>query len=143
MWAPAGAGTLVDLARDRGGLSTRIDLFDRPEAALAAIAEGRATLAVLPAPELTAWRWWPRLLAESPVKPRIVARLPLFGDPDGMAGVGLARQEPDLPGDDVGMWVVPGRHDDPIDVAEGPEGGVHPLLARVRGRPDARPEERR
>src|SRR3546814_17907997 len=93
MWAPAGAGTLVDLARDRGGLSTRIDLFDHPEAALAAIAEGRATLAVLPAPELTAWRWWPRLLAESPVKPRIVARLPLFGDPDGMAGVGLACQE--------------------------------------------------
>lgn len=130
VWAPDGAEALVDLARDRGGISTRVELVPGPDAAIAAVAGGRATLAVLPAPELTAWRWWPVLLAESVSKPRIIARLPLFGGPDCLAGVGLACQEPDPSGDDVTLWAVAGRRDDAIDVAEGSDGVVRSLLAR-------------
>ena len=130
VWAPAGAEALVELARDRGGISTRIETVAGPDAAIAAIAHGRATLAVLPAPELTAWRWWPTLLACSPAKPRIVARLPLFGALDSVAGVGLACQEPDPSGDDVTLWAVAGRCRDAVDVAEGPDGTARSLLAR-------------
>lgn len=130
VWAPPGAEALLDLARDRGGSSTRIDTATGPEAALAAIAEGKATLAVLPAPELTAWRWWPTLLADNPAKPRIVARLPLFGGPDSIAGVGLACQEPDPSGDDVTLWAVAGRHAGAVDTVDGPDGISRSLLAR-------------
>lgn len=130
VWAPAGAEALVDLARDRGGSSTRVETVAGPTAALAAIAAGRATLAVLPAPELTAWRWWPALLVDSPSKPRIVARLPLFGGADCVAGVGLACQEPDPSGDDVTLWAVPGRREDAVDVAEAADGAACSLLAR-------------
>jgi len=104
--------------------------------ALAAVADGRATLAVLPAPELTAWRWWPSLLVNSPQKPRIVARLPLFGGPDAVAGVGVAFQDPDPSGDDVTLWVVPGRLDGAVDMATCPDGTELSLLA-VDGWPTA------
>lgn len=129
VWAPPGAEALVGLARDRGGVSTRIEVVDTPAAALAAVADGRATLAVLPAPELGAWRWWPSLLVESRPEPRIVARLPLFGDPDSAAGVGVACQEPDPSGDDVTLWVIPGRVEGAVDVAQGPDGAALSLVA--------------
>lgn len=138
VWAPAGAETLVDLAHDRGGVSTRVETVTGPAAALAAVAEGRATLAVLPTPELTAWRWWPTLLVDSPAKPRIVARLPLFGDlgPGAVAGVGVACQAPDPSGDDVTLWAVPGDLPEAVDRATGADGAALSLLA-VDGWPDA------
>ena len=132
VWAPAGAEALVDLAHDRGGVSTRVVRVAEPAEALAAVAEGRATLAVLPAPELTAWRWWPLLLGDSLPKPRIVARLPLFGDPlsGAVAGVGVACQDPDPSGDDVTLIIVPGRAEGALDVIDGPDGAPRSLLAR-------------
>ena len=138
VWAPEGAEALVDLARDRGGSSTRVETVAEPATALAAVADGRATLAVLPAPELTAWRWWPSLLVESAPKPRIVARLPLFGGPDSgtVAGVGVACQDPDPSGDDVTLWVSPGRIDGAVDTAAGPDGAALSLIA-VDGWPAA------
>ena len=136
VWAPAGAEALVDLARDRGCVSTRVDTVDDPAAALAAIADGRATLAVLPAPELTRWRWWPLLLVDSPLKPRIIARLPLFGGPDTVAGVGVGCQDPDPSGDDVTLWVTPSRVAAAIDTAGAVDGPAQSLLA-VDGWPAA------
>lgn len=130
VWAPAGAEALVDLARDRGGVSTRVETVADADAALAAVADGRATLAVLPAPELTAWRWWPSLLAESSAKPRIVARLPLFGAADSsvVAGVGVACQDPDPSGDDATLYAVPGRVAGAVDTVDGPDGTPYSLL---------------
>lgn len=142
VWAPAGAEALVELARDRGGVSTRVETIADPAAALAAMAEGRATLAVLPAPELASelasWRWWPSLLMDSDPKPRIVARLPLFGTDDSgaVAGVGVACQEPDPSGDDVTLWAVPGRLAGAVDTVTGPDGAALSLLA-VDGWPAA------
>lgn len=129
VWAPAGAEAIVDLARDRGGVSTRVETVDDPASALAAVADGRATLAVLPAPELTQWRWWPLLLVESPSKPRIIARLPLFGGADTIAGVGVGFQEPDPSGDDVTLWVAPGRIEAAFDAVESAGGPPQSLLA--------------
>ncbi|MEQ8394004.1 chorismate mutase [Thalassobaculum sp.] len=131
VWAPAGAEALVDLARDRGGVSTRVEAVDGPAAALAAVAEGRATLAVLPTPELIQWRWWPLLLVDSPLKPRIIARLPLFGAPgsDALAGVGVGCQEPDPSGDDVTLCVVPGTVGSAVDTAKTVDGSALSLLA--------------
>lgn len=130
VWAPPGAEALLALARDRGGISTRVEPAATAAAALDAVVAGRATLAVLPAPELTAWRWWPSLLAESPAKPRIIARLPLFGGTESVAGVGLACQDPDPSGDDVTLWALPGRHDGALDIAADAAGATWSLLAR-------------
>jgi len=147
VWAPEGAESLIELARDRGGVSTRVEAVATPAAALAAVTEGRATLAVLPAPELSAWRWWPELLVDTPEKPRIVARLPLFGEPDStaIAGVGVGFQEADPSGDDVTLCVVPGPVHGPlaartIDTGAASDGASLSLLA-LEGwvAPDAMP----
>lgn len=130
VWAPPGAEALLALARDRGGISTRVEPAATAAAALDAVAAGRATLAVLPAPELTAWRWWPTLLAQSSAKPRIIARLPLFGGAESVAGVGLACQDPDPSGEDVTLLAVPGRQPGAVDTAADATGETWSLLAR-------------
>ena len=138
VWAPAGAEALVDLARDRGGVSTRVETVNDPATALAAVAEGRATLAVLPTPELAQWRWWPLLLVDSPLKPRIIARLPLFGvrDSSVIAGVGIGCQDPDPSGDDITLCVVPRAEGSAVDTAKTGDGTVQSLLA-IDGWPSA------
>ena len=109
VFAPAGSETIVDLARDRGGVSTRVETVDSPAAAIAATLDGRATLAVLPDLTDTRWRWWPVLLKSDPSgpKPRVIARLPLFGATPCPA-FGVAPQDPDPSGEDVTLYALRG-----------------------------------
>jgi len=109
VFAPAGSEAIVDLARDRGGVSTRVEAVDSPTAAIAATLDGRATLAVLPDLADTRWRWWPVLLKSDPSgpKPRVIARLPLFGAAPCPA-FGIAPQDPDPSGEDVTLYALRG-----------------------------------
>ncbi|NQW09821.1 MAG: chorismate mutase [Alphaproteobacteria bacterium] len=127
VWAPEGAETVADLARARGGVSTEIRMVADAAAALSAITVERATLAVLPCPTLTRWRWWPQLLIEGLARPRIVARLPLFGDV-AIPAVCVAGQDPDPSGDDDTLYAVPGSISGALDVAPAPRGGVWSLM---------------
>lgn len=120
VYAPDGAGAVLDLARDRGGAATRLERMDTAEAAIEAAVDGRATLAVLPDIADPRWRWWPRLLPESrrtEPKPRVIARLPLFGD-DALPAYGVAPQDPDPSGDDVTLYALEGAVDGALDTAE-------------------------
>lgn len=132
VYVPDGADAVVDLARDRGGAATRLERVDSAEAAIAAAVDGRATLAVLPDIADSRWRWWPRLLQESldPTpgpKPRVIARLPLFGE-DGLPAYGVAPQDPDPSGDDVTLYALEGTVDGALDTAE-IEGARWSLIA--------------
>lgn len=127
VWAPEGAAGIVELARGRGGVSTGIRAVPDATAALNAVTLERATLAVLPCPTLTRWRWWPLLLGESLVRPRIVARLPLFGEA-AIPAVCVAAQDPDPSGDDDTLYAVPGSISGALDVAPAQQGGVWSLM---------------
>lgn len=127
VWDPSGTGSVLEQARDRGGISTRVELVSSAEAALDAVASGRATLAVLPALRDAEWRWWPLLLADRSPKPRVIARLPFFGA--GEDSVGVAAQEPDSSGDDISYFAAPGELDGALDTATGPDGGTWSLLS--------------
>lgn len=127
VFAPKGEDTLIDLARDRGGCSTRLERVNSPKAALSMVASGAATLAVLPAPGEVRWRWWPLLIEEFDLKPRIVARLPLFATEGGDA-VGVAVQDPDPSGDDVSYFAVEGAAQGALDQANSADGRTWSLV---------------
>jgi chorismate mutase len=127
VWDPSGGGSVLEQARDRGGISTRVELVSSAEAALDAVTAGRATLAVLPALRTTEWRWWPLLLADRTPKPRVIARLPFFGA--GEDSVGVAAQDPDASGDDISYFAAPGELRGALDTATGPDGEVWSLLS--------------
>jgi len=117
VYAPEGSAGVAELARDRGGAATRLEVVDSAEAAIRAAVDGRATLAVLPDIADSRWRWWPLLLRDSAEKPRVIARLPLFGATD-VPAYGVAAQEPDPSGDDVTLFAVEGLVDGALDTAE-------------------------
>ena len=122
VYAPEGAECALDLARDRGGAATRLELVDSAEAAIDAAVSGRATLAVLPDVADSRWRWWPQLVStaeqnSSTQKPRVIARLPLFGE-GGVPAYGIAPQDPDPSGDDVTLYAVRGTAEGALDTAE-------------------------
>lgn len=117
VFAPQGATGILDLARDRGGAVTRVVTADSAADALAATVRGSATLAVLPDIADARWRWWPLLLQESDPKPRVLARLPLFGAGD-VPAYGLAAHDPDPSGDDVTLYAVAGKVEGAVDTAE-------------------------
>lgn len=117
VYAPEGAEAIFDLARDRGGAVTRIELVDSADAAIDACVSGRATLSVLPDIADSRWRWWPQLIGESVSKPRVIARLPLFGEA-GCPAYGVAPQDPDPSGDDVTLYAVRGSAQGALDTAE-------------------------
>lgn len=120
VYAPDGAETILDLARDRGGAATRLERVDSAEAAIAAAVDGRATLAVLPDIADSRWRWWPELIqtsTESGPEPRVIARLPLFG-PASVPCYGVAPQDPDPSGADVTLYALKGAVEGALDTAE-------------------------
>jgi chorismate mutase / prephenate dehydratase len=97
-----------DLAREYCGTASMIISMDSADATIDAVADGSAQIAILPGIENgEAWRWWPRLLAPSTIKPRILARLPYFKDAahDADALI-IGPQEPEPSGDDRTLFAV-------------------------------------
>ncbi len=90
VFAPSPGSGHARLAREHFGAATPIRTLPTPARALAAIADGEASVAVLPAPEegdTPEAAWWTRL--DSP-RIQVVARLPFFrprfveGDPEAL-----------------------------------------------------------
>ncbi len=107
VFAPAGAESLVEIARDRGGVSTQVTIAESADAAIADVINGRATLAVLPDVADPRWRWWPLLLdtTRPNPKPRVIARLPFF-ETSPCPAFGVAAQDPDPSGDDITLYAT-------------------------------------
>lgn len=110
VYAPENSAGLWDLARDHYGSQTAMSGLRSTGEVLRAIADGRATLGILPVPGQSDVEPWWRFLAagEAPVL-RIVARLP-FGAPgnarsDGDAFV-VGAIEPEPSGADRSLYVI-------------------------------------
>lgn len=76
---PQGPG-FWDIARDHYGSHTPMQVFGSTTQVIRAVAEGRATLGVLPMPqEEEADPWWRHLLSGRGTAPQVIARLPFGG----------------------------------------------------------------
>jgi len=76
---PAGPG-FWDIARDHYGSHTPMLTFGSATQVIRAVAEGRATVGVLPMPqEEEADPWWRQLLSGREATPHVIARLPFGG----------------------------------------------------------------
>jgi len=79
-----------DLARDHYGSSTPMQAVNTPVAVLRALADGSATVGVVPWPdEEESDPWWRYLMNEDAKTPRVVARLPFCGRGNGKAEGGV------------------------------------------------------
>jgi len=100
-----------DMARDHFG--SRVPMIGAPSAdeVMLAVAEGRATLGVVPLPdEDDPAPWWPKLAGGGAGRPRVVARLP-FGTVGNAADAYrdafvVAAIEPEASGDDCTLLVI-------------------------------------
>jgi chorismate mutase / prephenate dehydratase len=98
-----------DLAREYCGTASSINIMDSAEATIEAVTNGAAQIGILPEIEgRGSWRWWPLLLKKTPVKPRILARLPFFAGSATAASGALiiGPQEPEASGDDVTLFAI-------------------------------------
>lgn len=99
-----------DLAREYCGTASTISITDSAAAAIEAVANGSAQIAILPGIENgTAWRWWPCLLEPTRIKPRILARLPYFKSPaSDVDALIIGPQEPEPSGEDRTLFAIKG-----------------------------------
>ncbi len=98
---------LWDIARDYYGCITPVLGVDKANAALRAVMENRAAVAVLPLPEDgDPQSWWPMLMAGGPSPPNVIARLPFLSRPDGISAFAVARILPETTVDDRSLIAV-------------------------------------
>ena len=117
-----------DLARDHFGSATAMIAVDRPLQALRALADGSATVAVLPLPNDDD-SWWVSLMSDHELQLRVFARLP-FVSSDGEEVRALALGQPEIEpsGDDLTPLA--------IEAEQGlSRGGLRELLATANLNP--------
>jgi chorismate mutase len=111
-----------DLARDHFGSATAMVPVDRPIQALRALADGSATVAVLPLPSDDE-SWWVSLMSEHELRLRAFARLPFVSSHgEEVRALALGQLEIEPSGDDLTLLAV--------EAAPGlSRGGLRELLA--------------
>jgi len=122
VWAPSGAGSLAQIAREHFGALTPTRVHGDAASALASVGSGLATVAVLPIPSDAA-TWWTMLLHRTP-RLYVIARLPFWARrPDGVPAdpaLVVGASAPDASGADrtcVGLDVRPDTTDTGIAAA--------------------------
>ena len=95
-----------DLARDHFGSATAMVPVDRPIQALRSLADGSATVAVLPLPN-DEESWWVSLMSDHDLRLRVFARLPFVsshGEEVRALAIGQLEVEPS--GDDLALLAI-------------------------------------
>ena len=117
-----------DLARDHFGSATAMVAVDRPLQALRALADGSATVAVLPLPNDDN-SWWVSLMSEHELQLRVFARLPFVSrNGEEVRALALGQLEIEPSGDDLTPLA--------IEAEQGlSRGGLRELLATVNLNP--------
>ena len=117
-----------DLARDHFGSATAMIAVDRPLQALRALADGSATVAVLPVPNDDD-SWWVSLMSDHELQLRVFARLPFVtGDGEEVRALALGQLEIEPSGDDLTPLA--------IEAEQGlSRGGLRELLAAAKLNP--------
>jgi hypothetical protein len=100
-----------DLARDHYGSCTRMTLHRSAQRVVREVAQGNATVGVLPMPvDGQDDPWWPFLLAEDAGVPRVVACLPFLANDAGrfedLKALAIAKMEHEPTGEDVTLIAV-------------------------------------
>jgi chorismate mutase-like protein len=109
--APAGNGGYWDVARDHFGSLTPATAHETANQVLRAVADGQASVGVLPLPrEDEREPWWPVLVSRDANQPRVIARLP-FGALGNVRGgsaeaLVIGRMAPEETGRDRSLLVV-------------------------------------
>lgn len=108
--APERSVSYWDMARRHYGSSTPMTLHRSAQNVLRAVAGGHAAVGVLPLPQdHEADPWWPQLASAGENAPRVIARLPFYpeaGQLETVAGLVVARIEPEPSGDDVSLLAI-------------------------------------
>jgi chorismate mutase len=117
-----------DLARDHFGSATAMIAVDRPLQALRALADGSATVAVLPLPN-DGDSWWVSLMSDHETQLQVFARLPFVSnDGEEVRALALSRLEIEPSGDDLTPLA--------IEAEQGlSRGGLRELLATANLNP--------
>lgn len=105
-----GAGYL-EIARDQYGAYTRMEPMATPGTVVRAVAEGEATVGVLPLPMLEeGQKWWTMLVSDMVGTPCVISRLPLCGTGagrgDGAEALAIGRMAQEPTGNDRTLLVV-------------------------------------
>jgi len=84
--ATEGEDGYMDLARDQYGCYTDLKEFPSARRVVEAVRDGAATVGIVPIPERAdPDPWWRHLVSENPDMPKVIARLPVAGQPNGRA----------------------------------------------------------
>jgi hypothetical protein len=95
-----------DLARDHFGSATAMVQVDRPLQALRALADGSATVAVLPLPNDDE-SWWVALMSDHDLRLRVFARLPFVSShAEEARAFALGQLEIEPSGDDLALLAI-------------------------------------
>ncbi len=105
VYMPERGSGYLDLARDYYGASTPTTVLRSPGQVVRAVAEGSATVGVVPMPDREDTEpWWISLMGDAADLPRIIARLPFAGPGpgrgDGLEALAIARLTSDPTGFD-------------------------------------------
>jgi chorismate mutase len=111
VYMPERGSGYLDLARDHYGSYTPTTVFRSPGQVVRAVAEGSATVGVVPLPDgEDVEPWWVSLMGDAADLPRIMARLPFVGPGpgrgDGIEALAIARLSPDPTGFDRSWLAV-------------------------------------
>ncbi len=109
--APEGSVEYWDLARNHYGSCTQMSLHTTANSAIRAVADGAATVAVLPSPDDgEPDPWWPMLIGIEERTPRVIARLPFIEEGASRlalrGALAIAPLEHEKSGTDVSLVVV-------------------------------------
>jgi chorismate mutase / prephenate dehydratase len=95
-----------DLARDHFGSATAMVPVDRPIQALRALADGSATVAVLPLPNDDE-SWWVSLMSDHDLRLRVFARLPFVSShAEEIRAFAIGPLEIEPSGDDLALLAI-------------------------------------
>lgn len=116
VYMPARGAGYLEIARDQYGAYTRMEPMQTPGTVVRMVAEGQATIGVLPLPMLEeGQKWWTMLVSDVPGTPRVISRLPTCGPGpgrgDGAEALAIGRMPPEPTGDDRTLLVVETRPD--------------------------------
>lgn len=111
VWMPARGSGYLEIARDQYGAYTSMLPMQTPGTVVRAVAEGEATIGVLPLPlQEEGQRWWTMLVSQMAGTPCVIARLPVCGPGsgrgDGAEALAIGRQPQEPTGNDRSLVVV-------------------------------------
>ncbi|MBK1665537.1 chorismate mutase [Rhodospirillum rubrum] len=98
VWMPERGAGYIELARNQYGSFTPLSVHQSVGQVVREVAEGRATVGVLPLPRAEdATAWWLHLTSDLPGTPRVVARLPVV-ETGGLEALAIACLDPEPSG---------------------------------------------